>query len=464
MNQHACRLIVKASTIVTLDPKDSLIADGFVAVDEGRIVGVGTSAELQDWKAEETVEGKGMVALPGLVNAHTHETLVRCYWDKFKGGSLLEDIMLAYYMELAVNEDHSYVAAKLNQLEMIKSGVTTFIDTWRHQHKAAEVLSKSGLRGILAPQIADRVSWPKIHCGRYWMESVEGNQNLLAEWHGKANGRIQVWFGPHAPYSCSEEVLLKCKDLALQHGVGVHIHLNEGLDEVRACVKDRGARPIEYLESINFFEPKVHAAHCVWLSSSEIKILRKHDVTISHQPRSNMKSAVGIADVVPLMKDGITVGLGTDSNMGPGNLDMFEEMRVALYLQRISKMNSRILNASDVLRMATLNGAKCLRMDHDIGSIEKGKKADLVLVDLKKPHIAPTQSKNLSNVVELLVHAACAKDVDTTIVDGRILMEHGKVITLDEEQILEESEEAAKDLMEKTIQIYSRERPSETFH
>jgi 5-methylthioadenosine/S-adenosylhomocysteine deaminase len=447
-------IIVRGGFIITEDSFDRVIEDGAVAIAQKRIVAVDKSHRiLARFKAEETIEIRHSVIMPGFVNAHMHETLIRGFWDIFGGKELYDLLQMAYFMELCVSGKHVIAAAKLNQLEMIKNGTTCFLDIWRHPIMAAKTLQSSGLRAVLAPQIADVTPWKPIHNRQYWMESVEDAEIFVREWNGLAEGRINAWFGPHAPYSCSDETLAKVRDLASKYNVGIHIHLSEGLNEVEDIKKKKGMTPVRWLEKIGFLGSDVHAAHCVWLDDEEIGLLKQRGVSVAHLPRSNMKSGMGVAPLMKLLEEGVTVGLGTDSNMGPGNLDMFEEMRAACYLHRLVNHDSRLLPASKLLELATIGSAKCLRLDRIIGSLEVGKKADIIILELGKPHLTPLP-KDPNNIKEIVVFSARAEDISTTIVDGKVLMKNRKVLTLNEEQTILEAREAADDLMELTLQAF----------
>jgi 5-methylthioadenosine/S-adenosylhomocysteine deaminase len=430
-------ILIKNGIIVTVNQKDEIIVDGAIAIKGNKIIAVGKSSDIEkDFKSDILIDAKNKAVLPGFINAHTHECLLRGLCEDLP---LMEWLnKLCFPMENAFSEEHMRASALLNQLEMIKSGTTTFIDIYRHEHKAAEVVEKSGLRAILAPQLADL-----LPCK---MENINDNERLLRDWNGKANGRIRVWFGPHAPYSCSTELLMKVKELAEKYKTGIHIHLSESKDEVQRFIKYYGKRPIEFMNDLKFLNSNVHAAHCVWLNEKEIEILKRNKVSVAYNPTSNMKLASGIAPIMRLLQASIVVGLGTDSILSNNNLDMIEEMRFASFLQRVHELNATALPANKVLRMATIEGAKCLRMENEVGSIEVGKKADIILIDLNKPHLSPLFLKPITNIIEQIVYSASGSDVDTVIVDGKILMENRKVKSLEECEVIEEAQKAALDL------------------
>ncbi|MEM2897639.1 MAG: amidohydrolase family protein, partial [Candidatus Bathyarchaeia archaeon] len=258
--QKSVDILIKNGAIVTVNQKNEVIIDGALAIKDDKIVALGKSSDIgENLKPDILIDAKNKAVLPGFINAHTHECLLRGLCEDLP---LMEWLnKLCFPMEDAFSEEHMYASALLNQLEMIKSGTTTFIDIYRYEHKAAEVAEKSGLRVILAPQLADL-----LPCK---MESIKDNEKLLRDWNGKANGRIQVWFGPHAPYSCSIELLAKVKEFSKKYKTGIHTHLSESNDEVQKFIKDYGKRPIEFLNELGFLNSNVHAAHCVWLNERE---------------------------------------------------------------------------------------------------------------------------------------------------------------------------------------------------
>ncbi len=424
---------------ILLTKYDSEPFEGSVCIKGNKIVAIGRPSRIsRTFKAEKYLNAKGKAVLPGLVNAHMHECLLRGLCEDLPLMSWLSKICLP--AERALRREHMRAAALLNQLEMIKSGTTTFIDIFRFQEEVAKVVKISGLRAVLSCQIMDE---------SYRTETIVTNERLVKEWNGKANGRIITWFGAHSPYTCSEETLLRVKEMAERYRVGIHIHIAETRDEVKRIKKEHGVTPVEYLDKIDFLKSRVHAAHCVHLTAKDIAILKKRRVTVAYNPTSNMKLASGVAPILKMQANGIIIGLGTDSFLSNNNLDMFEEMRIGSYLQKLYQTSASALPCREMLKMATLGSAACLDMDKEIGSLEVGKKADIILVNLSSPHLYPLFLRGPTNLVENLVYSANAGDVDTTIVDGRILMEDRKVKSLREEEVLRKAEKAAQDLYER---------------
>jgi 5-methylthioadenosine/S-adenosylhomocysteine deaminase len=264
---------------------------------------------------------------------------------------------------------------------------------------------------------------------------------IIEKCHNTADGRIKVALGPHTPYTCSPELLNWVRKKADEKGLKIHIHVSETQKEVEDSLNDRKKRPFEYLEDINFLGPDVIAAHSVWLSGAEIALIKDNNVKISHNPLSNMKLASGMSPVSDMLANGVCVSLGTDGVASNNNLDLFQEMKTASLLQKVRNLDPTVLPASQVLEMATINGATALGMEEEIGTIEVGKKADIVLVDMKTPHLTPYR-----NPISHLAYSAEGSDVSTVICNGKILMREKEVLVLDEVEVLAMAENAAEDL------------------
>jgi len=319
---------------------------------------------------------------------------------------------------------------------MIKSGTTSFADQYFFMEDVARAVEEAGLRAMLSYGIIE-LGDPKRR-----ESEIRAGEKLVETCQGAAGGRIQTMFGPHASYTCSPECLMQVKELAKKYKVGIHVHISESQDEVDKIMKKYGKRPVEHLDSIGFLGPEVLAAHCVWLTEREIGIVQKQGVKPVHNPVSNMKTASGVAPVPEMLAAGIPVSLGTDGAASNNSLDMFNEMKFAALLNKVHKLDPVAVPAQVALEMATINGAIALGLQDSIGSLEVGKKADIVLVDIQKPHFKP-----LHSVISHLVYSAVGSDVDTTIVDGKILMQGRKVLTLDEDKVLREAQKSSDDLL-----------------
>lgn len=396
------------------------------------------SQELVSRDADKTIDGAGKILMPGLINTHTHMSMTL-----FRG--LADDLPLDVWlnehiwpMEAHLNGDYCYSGAILACLEMIKSGTTTFNDMYFFMDDVAKAVDKSGLRGVLSHGMIDLGDEGKRKA------EFKETHRIIEKCHNAANGRITVAFGPHSPYTCSKELLKEVRSESNKHGNPIHIHVAETEHEVKQIIETHGKRPFEYLEEIGFLGNDVLAAHAVHISDKEIEIVKKNGVKISHNPASNMKLASGVSPIDKMIKKGINVSLGTDGAASNNNLDMIEEMKLAALLQKVHNMDPTALAAKKVFEVATYQGAVALGMKNDLGTIETNKKADLVLMNIKSPHLTPFRHP-LSHVV----YSASGSDIHTTICNGNILMENREVLTISEEQVMEIGQNAAEDMLSK---------------
>ena len=327
-------------------------------------------------------------------------------------------------IEAKMNRKDIYAGAALAAVEMIRGGTTAFVDMYGpYMEEVAKVVEESGMRGILSRGIIGIADGDK---------KLEENIELYKNFNGKADGRITVMFGPHAIYTCPPEFLKKVRDTAAKFGAEIHMHMNETQDEINECQKKYGKRPFEVVAETGLFDLGTLAAHCVWLSDAEIKIIHDKKIRMAHNPGSNMKLASGIAPVTKLLREGVTVALGTDGASSNNNLDMLEEIRLATLLAKVETLDPLVVPAFEAVKLATENGAKAAGLQN-VGRLEKGYKADLVLFDMSGADWQPTY-----NPVSLLAYSANSSSADTVIVDGKILMEKRELKTLDEEKIISE--------------------------
>lgn len=380
------------------------------------------------------IDAKGSVVMPGLVNTHTHAamTLFRGYADDLQLAEWLQGHI--WPAEAQLKAEDVYKGSLLACLEMIKSGTTSFADMYFFMDETAKAVEASGLRASLSHGLIELWNEEKGET------DLKEGRRFVRAWQGAANGRIKTMYGPHAPNTCSDEYLAKVKEEARKDGAGIHIHVLETEAELLAMKERYGKCSVHMLDDIGFFGPDVLAAHCVWLSDGDIEVLREKGVNVSHNPISNMKLASGIAPVHKMLERGVNVSLGTDGCASNNNLDLFEEMKTAALLHKLSTGNPTALPARQVLKMATVNGAKALGTE--TGMLKAGMKADLIIVDMKKPHLTPC-----FDVPSHLVYSAGGSDVRTTIVDGKILMDDYRVLVLDEQKVIEEARKAAEELV-----------------
>jgi len=412
------------------------IKNGALAVKGGRISFVGDVASVPRMKAERTISAKGMVALPGLVNCHTHVpmALFRGLADDEPFDIWLRERIWPFEAKLRLEDVGS--GAGLGCLEMIRGGTTCFGDMYFHENVVAEVVQKCGLRAVLAEGIVEAGN------NAIGEKMLRGSVKFAEDFKGYADGRVSTMLAPHAAYSCSPELLRRVSEAASKLGVGVHVHLAESKASFSECEKKYGVGEVRFLDGLGLLNDRVVAAHCVDLSDEDRLVLSKRGVKVVYVPVSNMKLGLGAARMKDLVDLGVNVGLGTDGPASNNSLDMFETMKVGALLQKLVYRDAAVFSAYEVLRMATVGGARVLGLDKEVGTLEVGKKADLILVDFSKPHLQP-----LHNAYSSSVYSACGSDVDTVIVDGKVLMENGRVLTLDEQAVMNRADKSAADLL-----------------
>jgi len=445
-------LVVKNGVVVTCDPRDRIIRNGAVAIQGSRIVAIGTVEELEKvWKADREIDAKGMVVTPGLVNSHTHlsMTLFRGVADDIPA---IEWLPRIWSIEKNMSEQACHAGALLGCLEMIKSGTTCFADQYFHMNQVAGAVERSGMRAVLAQGVLELGDSEK---GR---EQLKEAADFAKEWNGKVEGRIRCKIGPHAIYSCSTRLLKEARQIANEIGVGLHIHLAEAPNEIKMVKEKCGRTPTEHLANIDFLSSDVLAAHCTFVENSDIEILRKTGTGVSHCPSTAMKCGGGISPVPDLVREGVSVGIGTDGCGSNNNLDMIEEMRTAAFLHKLNRKDATVLPARTMLRLATIGSATAVGLQSEVGSLEVGKKADMILVDFGKPHLTP-----FHNVTGHLVYSSFGSDVHTTIIDGEIIMENRQVRTLDEEEVMREAQLQFERLLERGGWSPTMENPSSSF-
>jgi 5-methylthioadenosine/S-adenosylhomocysteine deaminase len=419
-------LLVLGGMIVTMDPEARIIENGGVAVSRGRIVAVGPRADIQArYAAAKVVDGSGRAIIPGLINGHTHVpmTLFRGIADDL---DLNEWLTKYIFPAEAKNVTEEFVRAgtRLGLAEMIRGGTTTYCDMYYFEDAIAAETATAGMRGVLGETIIDFPAPDnKTHA-----EAMAYAERFVKKWQG--HPLIRAAIAPHAPYTVSEEHLRAIRAFADRTGAPVVTHLAETRKEVEDITKSKGRPPVAYLASINFLNDQVIAAHVVHAGRDEIALLKRFGVGVVHNPQSNMKLASGVAPVPEMLDAGVALGLGTDGAASNHDLSLWEEMDTGAKLHKVFTGDPRVVSAREAFAMATIGGARALHMERDIGSIESGKRADLVIVDLDHLHQIP-----LYNIYAQLVYATKAADVRTVIIEGRMVMEDRRLLTLDEPEI-----------------------------
>jgi 5-methylthioadenosine/S-adenosylhomocysteine deaminase len=429
-------LLKNCDWIVTQNKRREVLRDASILIEDDYIKQVGQFSA----SADRQVDGTGKIALPGLVNTHTHlsMTLFRGYADEMKLQDWLQKKI--WPLESKLTGQDYYFGALLGAAEMIRSGTTTFLDMYFHMEDVARAIAKSGLRGYLSYGTFDLFDQAKSEAERQKVQKFHAYVKQLA------NPRVKFALGPHAPYTCSPEMLQWANEFAEKNDTILHIHVAETRREQADFQKEKGLRVVEYLNKIGVLSKRMLAAHCVWLTKSEIQLLADAQVKVAHCPVSNMKLASGaVAPLPEMFEAGIPVGLGTDGAASNNSLDMFETMKVCALIHKAHRWDPTILNAQKVLDLATIEGATALGADREIGSIETGKKADVILLDGKSPNLTPIHEKD--RIVSDLVYSASAGNVHTTIVDGRVLMENGIIKSLSLNEVCTRTQELASRLI-----------------
>jgi 5-methylthioadenosine/S-adenosylhomocysteine deaminase len=425
------RILITGATVLTMDDEMSILPGASIAIEGENIEAVGQEPA---GKWDEVIEADGRVALPGFVNAHTHAamTLVRGYADDLELQPWLQEKI--WPMEAMLNREDVRWGTLLAIAEMLRGGVTTFNDMYYFYDAVAQAVEESGMRACLSGVLLGFLPTAE--------RDLEQAVEFANHWRGRADGRVETMLGPHALYTVPEPLMKKVVEAAKRLGVGLHIHLSENEREVEDSLQQHGLTPVAHCERLGIFEAgPVLAAHCVHCDEKDIEILARCGVGVSHNPGSNMKLANGAAPVPEMLKAGVKVGLGTDGAASNNNLDLLEEARLAALLHKLTHSDPTILPAEKVLFMATRGGAAALGLDDKIGQIKPGMKADLILLDMNQPHLTP-----LHHVTSQIVYSARASDVRTVIVNGRILLREGQLLTIDEEAVMKECSRRANEL------------------
>jgi 5-methylthioadenosine/S-adenosylhomocysteine deaminase len=428
-------VLVSGGTVVTMDAQRRIVEDGAVAVRGDTIVAAGPRAEIEArFDASRQIDARGKLVMPGLINGHQHAPMVL-----FRG--LADDLALNDWLQKYifpaearnVTEDFVTWGTRLGVLEMIRGGTTTYADMYYFEDAVARVTKEAGMRGVLGETVLD---FPAPD-NKSLPQALAYTEEYVKRWKG--DPLITPAVAPHSTYTCSEKTLQVSAALARRYAVPLLTHVAEAPFENEQNRAKHGLSTVAYLENIGLLGPDMLAAHCIWVDAGDIALLASRGVGCVHNPSSNMKTSSGVSPVVDMLAAGVRVGLGTDGAASNNDLDMFEEMDMAAKLQKIARMNPQVLPAEQVVEMATIGGARALHMEKDIGSLEPGKKADLIVVRTDAPHSTP-----LYNVYSQLVYSLKASDVETVVIAGRPVMENRRMLTLDEDAVLSKAREYAK--------------------
>jgi 5-methylthioadenosine/S-adenosylhomocysteine deaminase len=426
-------ILIKNTIILTQNDKREQVS-GNIFIDDNRIIEI--SKNPISIEADFKIDGKNKFVLPGLINTHTHipMTLLRGYGDDMILNNWLEERI--WPVEKKLDHKSIEIGTKLGLLEMISSGTTSFLDMYFFEDTIGKVTEKIGLRGFLGFALID------LGTPEYSKEDlILQCEKFVKKWNN--NDVLQPVIAPHATYTCGPETLQKSLEIAKKFNINLHIHCSETREEVYNVQQQYGLRPIDQLKKYGLLNEKMILAHCGWITKNEIIDIKKGGSKISHNPISNMKIATGGYTPIPELLDAnVTIGLGTDSAASNNTLDMFETMKFCALVHKQHRWDPTILPAQTVIDFATIGGAKCLGIEKEIGSIIEGNIADIIMIDLKKPHLTPKH-----DFISHLVYAARGSDVSTTIVNGTPLMIDGEYLTVDFDQLLFDAEKCAKELI-----------------
>ncbi|PYT02353.1 MAG: N-ethylammeline chlorohydrolase [Acidobacteria bacterium] len=434
-------LLIKGATVITLDDENHVF-DGDVFVENGRIGALGASLTGSAHKADDVIDAVGRVLLPGFVQTHIHlcQTLFRGAADDL---SLIDWLTKRIWpMEAAHTPESIYASARLGIAELIRGGTTCALtmETVHHTDAVFRAVEESGFRATVGKCMMDKGDEVPAGLREDTEASIAESLALLERWNGQAEGRIRYCFAPRFAISCTQELLERVGRLSRERGVMIHTHASENRDEIELVERETGRRNIEYLNDVGLAAPNVVLAHCVHLDSEEMEVLSRTGTHVAHCPSSNLKLGSGLAPVFEMLERGISVSLGADGAPCNNRLDMFTEMRTAALIQK-ALHGAEALPALRVLRMATIDGARALGLDQETGSIEAGKRADLILLNVDRPHMTPHP-----NPVSTIVYAAEASDVETVLIDGHVLMRARELTTLDEQAVIREAKEQSNRL------------------
>jgi 5-methylthioadenosine/S-adenosylhomocysteine deaminase len=435
------RIIIKNGCVVTMNDAGDVLFDGAVVLEGDRITDVGATADVlarQSADGARVIDASGKAVLPGLVDLHYHTALGKGWSDHLPLWEYLETCW--YPIIRALDYEAAYWAALASYSESIKCGVTTVNDMYRKLDALADAAEEIGIRAVLSNDVAD---------AEHDLDTLDDNKAAFEAKHGAGDGRVEVYIGIEWLPLASEELLRDARVLADELGTGIHIHLNESLTEVENSKQRFGRRPTEVAYDAGILGRNCIAAHCVWLSDAEIALMRETGTQISHNPSSNAKLGNGIARLPEMLNAGLNVGIGHDAAECNNSRDLFEVMKFASLMHRASRVDASLQQAPDVVRMATRNGADAL--GHETGRLVPGRKADAILVNLKGQMFTPLMPRNADHLFSHLVFAANGSCVDTTIIDGKIVMEDRRLTTVDEQKVLREANDAFRRVLDRMV-------------
>ncbi len=423
-------ILLKNIKAIVPEGNEDVVKTTSIFIEGDKIVGIGT--EPSGFKADKVIEGEDKLAIPGLINCHTHSYMAFMR-------NIADDLSFMDWLfgridpiEQKMSDEDTYWGACLAIIEMMKSGTTCFNDMMMNIKQTTKAIKESGMRAVMC---------------RGLVGSAEDDGGRIDQTYEEMEfckdcDRITFKFGPHAPYTCTEDYFRRVSDEAKKAGIGIHVHLSESVSEIEGCAKDHGCSPIEMADRNGLFDVPCVAAHCVQVDDKDMDILAKKGVSVVSNPASNMKLGNGFAPIPEMMAKGINVCLGTDGAASNNSLNMFHEMSLMALIHKGTHKTPECVGAKDVFKMATINGAKALSLDKEIGSLEVGKKADIAILDLNNPSLMPN-----NNLIAGLSYSANGSEVDTVIIDGKVTMEGRKILTMDEKLVYSKVNDIIKRIM-----------------
>ena len=430
--------------IVTMDAGYRILEGGALAVREGEIVDIGTTDELQKkYAPSQLMDATGKLVMPGLINTHTHSpmTIFRGYADDLHLKEWLYDHIFPIEAEF-INPENVRTGTRLAIAEMLLSGTTTFNDMYYFVDEMAKVVDQVGVRAVLTESLID-FSVPNSPSPEH---ALAISEKMIKKWN--AHPLITIGISAHAPYTTSPEVIRKGKELADKYKLPFNIHIGETRGEFDLIQKEYGMTPVRFLDEAGVLGSNVVAAHSVHVTPEDIEIFAQRGVGVAHNPQCNMKLASGVAPVPEFLKAGVKVGIGTDGVASNNDLDLFDEVRSAAFIHKLNSNNPTVLNAQTALELATMGGARVLGMDHLIGSLETGKRADIIILDMDQPHAHPVY-----NIYSLIVYSLRGSDVETVLVDGKLMVHNRKLVTLDLDRLYDKVDQLARQITEKSATL-----------
>ena len=430
-------LLIKNGTVVTCNDKNEVLEDVCISIKDGIIESIDSIENIDESKYKRVIDAKNKIVMPGLVNAHTHSGM--SIFRNFTQEMPLEEWLFdnIFPVEAKLTKEDIHYGTMLSIAEMIKGGTTTFADMYYYMDEVASLVEKTGIRANLSKSV---LSLNQEGVGSI-SRDLEGTKEYFKRWHNSCDGRIKVYIEIHSAYIYDEPSIRETAELAKDLGTGIHIHVAETENEQEVCKQKYGMDVVSILDKCKVFDVPVLAAHCVHLSDENIMLLKKKNVNVCHNITSNLKLGSGIARIPDMLNKGVNISLGTDGCASNDNLNMFEEIHLTSLVHKGIKKDPTVAKASDVLRMATVNGAKALGFDN-LGFIEKGAIADIIIIDTDNIHNIP-----VGNPINSLAYSIQASDVNTTIVNGKVLMEDRVLTTIDEEMLRHEINKVKKRLI-----------------